>query len=89
MHIDNAWNEVKECFRGFAVIHYLPATTNELLSPLNFALFRQQQSHYSFMPNTTEDEVRTAADKSGEAVTLKNVRAAVREIGYGMSRSAK
>jgi len=88
IHNDNGWGEVKRCFKPYAKVHYLPSAAHELLSPLDFSLFRQQQHHYSFLHNSTEEEVRKAIQASANKVTLKNVIAAVREIGYGMNRKA-
>lgn len=88
IHLDNGWDEVSLCFKPYAEVHHLPSAAHELLSPLDFSLFRQQQHYYSFLLNSTEKEVREAIEASERAVSVDNVIAAVRTIGYGQVRQA-
>jgi len=88
IHNDDEWGVIKEVFKPYANVHYLPSVAHDLLSPLDFALFRQQQSHFSFLPNSTPEEVKQAAETSAAAITVQNVRRAVHEIGYGVRRNA-
>jgi hypothetical protein len=88
IHNDDEWGVIKEVFKPYANVHYLPSVAHDLLSPLDFALFRQQQSYFSFLPNSTPKEVEEAVKTSGGAITVQNVRRAVHEIGYGVRRSA-
>jgi hypothetical protein len=88
IHNDNGWEEVKGCFKPYAEVHYLPSVAHELLTPLDFSLFRQQQHYYSLLPNSTEKEVRDAVQASSNKITVKHVSDAVREIGYSVNRRA-
>jgi len=88
IHLDNGWDEVSLCFKPYAEVYYLPSAAHELLSPLDFSLFRQQQHHYSFSLNSTEDQVRKAIAASEKEVSVENVKDAVRAIGYGQVHRA-